>query len=234
MAHGRDSAVTAAPQPRAAATGGNDSNDSSRANGDATTSPLATPAPRRLVLAGVDFTGVGHDRGRPSASVVLVELSDFGCPYCGEFALETLPALDWEYVQSGKVLFKYVPFIAGTFRHSREATRAAECAAEQGRFWTMSDRIFETQSEWRRGNAADAQMAALAGTTGADSARFAACYASGRTEARTARATDLADQLGVRITPSFLVNDRPVQGALPLAEFRKVIDAALLAATVER
>ena len=174
---------------------------------------------RRIVFGGVDFTGIGHDRGKASARVVVIDLSDFACPYCGEFARDVYPAIDRDYVQTGKVLFKYIPFLAG-FRHGTEATRAAECAGEQGQFWVMMDRLYVTQAEWKSGDVADAQMAALAGTVPLDTARFVSCYASRRTDARTARATALANEIGVRVTPSFLIDGHPVQGALPLAEFR--------------
>ena len=183
---------------------------------------------RRIEFGGVDFTGVGHDRGSQSAPVVLIDMSDFACPYCAEFSLKTYPALDREYVQTGKVLFKYIPFVVGSFRHGAQATRAAECAADQGQFWLMMDRIYSTQTEWKRGNAIDAQMAALAGTTPVDSARFSACYTDRRTEPRTERANELVNSIGLRVTPSFLVNGHPLQGALPLAEFRKQIETALL------
>lgn len=176
----------------------------------------------------MDFTGVGHDRGSAGASVVVIELSDFGCPYCGVFAGDVFPAIDREYVQTGKVLFKYVPFIAGSFPHAREATRAAECAGEQGQFWAMASDLFATQAEWKRGRAADAQMAALAATLPIDTAAFARCYADRHTDARTERGTRVANDLGVRVTPSFLIDGNPVQGALPLAEFRKQVETALL------
>lgn len=158
----------------------------------------------------------------------MIDLSDFACPYCGEFARDVYPTIDRDYVQTGKVLFKYIPFIAGSFRHAAEATRAAECAAEQGQFWLMMDRVYATQAEWKRGNVADAQMAALAGTIPIDTVRYATCYADRHTDARTARATAVANDIGVRVTPSFLVNGHPVQGALPLAEFRRQIETALL------
>ena len=191
--------------------------------------PAPAPTrPRRIVVGGVDFTGIGHDRGSQSAPVVLIDMSDYACPYCAEFSLKTYPALDREYVQTGKVLFKYIPFVVGSFRHGAQATRAAECAADQGQFWLMSDRIYSTQTEWKRGNAIDAQMAALAGTLPIDSTRFSACYADRRTEPRTERANELVNSIGLRVTPSFLVNGHPVQGALPLAEFRKQIETALL------
>ncbi|MEO7713877.1 MAG: thioredoxin domain-containing protein [Gemmatimonadaceae bacterium] len=183
---------------------------------------------RRIVFGGVDFTGIGHDRGSQSAPVVLIDMSDFACPYCAEFSLKTYPALDREYVRTGKVLFKYIPFVVGSFRHGEQATRAAECAADQGQFWLMLERIYSTQTEWKRGNAIDAQMVALAGTTPVDSARFSACYSERRTVARTERANELVNSIGLRVTPSFLVNGHPVQGALPLADFRKQIETALL------
>ena len=190
--------------------------------------PASTPSrPRRIVFGGVDFTDIGHDRGSRSAPVVLIDMSDFACPYCAEFSLKTYPALDREYVQTGKVLFKYIPFVVGSFRHGAQATRASECAADQGHFWVMLDRIYSTQREWKRGNAIDAQMAALASPP-IDSAKFSACYADRRTEPRTERANELVNSIGLRVTPSFLVNGHPVQGALPLAEFRKQIETALL------
>ncbi|CAN5786729.1 hypothetical protein BH11GEM2_BH11GEM2_41390 [soil metagenome] len=176
----------------------------------------------------MDFTVVGYDRGDQRAPVIMIDLSDFACPYCGEFAHDVFPTIDREYVQTGKVLFKYIPFVAGSFRHATEATRAAECTADQGQFWQMMERLYVTQAEWKNGNVADAQMAALAGTLPIDSAKFAACYASRRTDARTARATAVANDIGVRVTPSFLVDGHPVQGALPVAEFRKLIETALL------
>ncbi|MEO7456018.1 MAG: DsbA family protein [Gemmatimonadaceae bacterium] len=202
-----------------------------RARSDSTARRPA--APRHLVFNGVDITDIGYDHGNANAPVTVVDFSDFACPYCGEFARETYPVIERDYVRTGKVRFKYVPFLAG-FPHGREATRAAECAAEQGKFWQMYEHVYATQAEWRRGNGVDAQMAALAATISADSAKFAGCYRDGHTDARTARATGFANELGVRVTPSFLVNDRPVQGALPLAEFRKVIDAALLLAGIPR
>jgi protein-disulfide isomerase len=209
--------TTRAKQPRTTAA---KPSTPARASGNA-------PA-RHIEFGGVDFTGVGYDRGDQRAPVIMIDLSDFACPYCGEFAHDVFPTIDREYVQTGKVLFKYIPFVAGSFRHATEATRAAECTADQGQFWQMMERLYVTQTEWKNGNVADAQMAALAGTLPIDSAKFAACYASRRTDARTARATAVANDIGVRVTPSFLVDGHPVQGALPVAEFRKLIETALL------
>ncbi|MEO8335257.1 MAG: thioredoxin domain-containing protein [bacterium] len=198
---------------------------------DASPAAKKRPAARRRIMAGtLDVTNIGYDRGDPSAPIVVVEFSDFGCPYCAEFALQTFPALDSQYIATGKVLFKYVPFLVGTFRNSAEATRAAECVAEQDaeKVWPMMTQVYESQAGWKARGSPDALLGTLARSVRADSTRFAGCYADQHTDALTKAGTDAADYVGVRVTPSFLVNQRPVQGALPLAEFRKVIDAALL------
>ena len=216
----RGAADTTAPPPTAVG---------SASGKQATPGRRSANAPvRRIEFGGVDFTGIGYDRGNPAAPVVVIDLSDFACPYCGEFAHDVFPTIDRDYVKTGKVLFKYIPFVAGSFRHATEATRAAECTADQGQFWLMMERLYVTQAEWKSGNVADAQMAALASTLPIDSVKFASCYASKRTDARTARATAVANDIGVRVTPSFLVDGHPVQGALPIAEFRKLIETALL------
>ena len=195
-----------------------------------------TPSgPRHVLLGGVDLTGVGYDRGSVTAPVVMIDLSDFACPYCGEFSRETFPSIEREYVRTGKVFFKYVPFVVGSFPHSAEATRATECAADQGAFWPMMQRVYEAQGAWRSGGGDPYPvLSGIASAAGLDTARIRACYDSKRTDVRTARATSVATDLGVRVTPSFIVNERPIQGALPLAEFRKVIDAALLVSQLKK
>ena len=196
--------------------------------------PVRESGPRRVMLGNTDLTGIGYDRGSVTAPVVIIDFSDFGCPYCGQFSRETYPAIEREYVETGKVFFKYVPFVIGMFPHSQEATRATECAGDQGGFWPMMGLVYEAQAEWKRGGDPYLPLSGMAGVAGLDTVRFKACYASKQTDPRTARASKLASDLGVRVTPSFVVNERPIQGALPLADFRKVIDAALMVSRLKK
>lgn len=201
---------------------------------NATTTPAATasasvaPAgPRRVVFHGVDLTGVGYDQGSPTAPVVLVNFSDFGCPFCARFTHETYPAIDRDYVKTGKVFFKYVPFVMGMFPNGGQAARAAECAAEGGRFWPMHDWLYAEQRAWKGTRAPYELFQGEAKAVGLDAGQFDACYAKEGMHPRTRQANAAAEALGVRVTPSFLVGDRGVEGALPLAQFRELLDAAL-------
>lgn len=218
-----DSAIKAAAPPK---TAGNSAAPSAAREEAAT--PRAKTAPRRVEVGGVDLTGLGYDVGNPAAPVVLVNFSDFGCPYCGSFARETYPAIEREYVRTGKVFFKYVPFALGMFPNGAEAARAAECAADAGRFWPMHDSLYANQPEWKKARAPVGIFQRYAAGLGLERRHFAACYADREVHTRTRRNNEAAEALGIRVTPSFLVNDRPIEGALPIADFRRVIDAALL------
>lgn len=193
--------------------------------------PVQPAAPRRVVVEGVDLTGVGYDVGSPTAPVVLVNFSDFGCPYCASFARETYPAIDQEFVRTGRVMFKYVPFALGTFLNGKQAARASECAAEQQRFWPMHAALYEQQRAWKNTIHAYPVFRAAALRLGLDEPAFARCYDTRRTDVRTERASILAKQLGVRVTPTFFVDGRRVEGALPLAQFRLVLGEAVRAKT---
>lgn len=179
--------------------------------------------PRRVLVNGIDLTGIGYDVGNPMAPIVLVNFSDFGCPYCGTFARQTYPSLDKEFVRTGKVFFKYVPFVMGMFPNGAEAARAAECAADQGRFWPMHDALYGAQAEWKSTRSPEPLFQRHAAAIGLDTAVFSACYADRRTDQRTDRANDRATRLGIRATPTFFVNDQQIEGALPLEVFRQVL-----------
>lgn len=175
---------------------------------------------------GTSLDGVGHDRGRRDAPVEVVEFSDFGCRYCARFAAETFPSLDAEFIQPGRVRWKLVPFVLGTFRNSREAAEAAECAAEQGAFWPMHDRLFVSRGEWSGERRPWERLRRYAAELRLDTARFAACAAGRAARRRVKRHGDAAARLMVRATPTFFVNGRRVEGAIPLPLFRQVLAEA--------
>jgi protein-disulfide isomerase len=165
----------------------------------------------------------GFDRGDPAAPLLVVEFADFGCPACAEFARETWAAIDSEFVQGGRVRWKFVPFVLGPFRHAEAAARAALCAAEQGAFWPMADRLYADQRVWSVPRNPKAAFQALARGLGLDSARFEHCSGDERVARQVQDLTRLARRQKVNATPTFLVGERRIRGALPLALFRQVL-----------
>lgn len=172
---------------------------------------------------------IGYDMGDPDAPILVIEFSDFGCPYCARFALDTYPILHREFVMTGKVHWKFVPFVMGTFPNGTEAARAAECAAEQGehRFWTMHDRLFERQSEWKSTSSPETLFRDLATEIGLDQAKFASCFDEDRVGSRVRRHNQVASSLGVHATPTFFINGTMVRGALPVEQFRMILNDVL-------
>ncbi len=197
--------------------------------------PSGGPGPDPVVAAaeesvpGVPLEEIFHEMARPGATITVVEFSDFGCEYCGHFHRETLPALRRDYIATGKVRWRMVPFVLGIFPNGTEAMRAATCAAEQGdeAFWAMQDTLFARQDDWMESTHVDQLFRGFAAVAGADGDTFTACYEGPRSADRVAAARALAARTGVRSTPTFFVEGQMIQGALPEAEFRRVLDAAL-------
>ena len=171
----------------------------------------------------------GHDRGATRAAVTVLEFADFGCRYCASFATESYPQLATEFIQTGKVRWRYVPFVLGMFPNGEQAARAAECAAEQGTagFGRMHDRLYAGRPEWENRMEPDALFRSYAAAAGLNPARFASCYASDRPAERLRKSNALADRLAVRSTPTFFINGYRIEGALPAGQFRAVLLDAL-------
>lgn len=169
----------------------------------------------------------GFVRGDSTAPLTVVEFGDFGCSACAQFARETLPVLDAEFVQTGRVRWRFVPFVLGPFRHSGDAAKAALCAGEQDAFWGMHDVLYERRNEWMDPRDALPIFQAFAAEVNIDGGAFARCYSRDETGDRIKRFTQLARKLGVRATPTFFVRDQPVLGALPADAFRRVLEEAL-------
>lgn len=173
----------------------------------------------------IDLRKIGYSRGAEDAPVTVYEFSDFGCPFCGMFARGTYPELHEEFVATGKVRWTYVPFVMGMFPNGAESARAAECAAEQEKFWEMHDLLYAKQNEWKASRSPERLVNGYAAELGLNADEFASCYREDRGGARTAINNRAADALRVRATPSFFVNGRLVEGALPAEQFRQLLQA---------
>lgn len=176
--------------------------------------PLATARAQAL-------DQMGYDRGRKDAPVEVIEFIDLGCSQCARFDAETYPALEREFVTSGKVRWKTVVFVLGTFRHSAFAAEAAECAGEQGKIVPMADALLRRQKEWKAPISVPRDLfASIARSVRVDTAQFNACVQSERMRERVRRHKQAAQVLGVYGTPTFFVQRRQrILGAIPGPQF---------------
>lgn len=159
--------------------------------------------------------------GPADAKVTIVEFLDYQCPFCHR-AQESLDVVLKEY--EGKVRFVHRDYLLGKPR-SLAAARAARCAGEQGRFWEYHRGLLV-----QAGDFSDADLVDRAKGLGLDGARFASCAATDRFDADIQSATEAGGDLGVSGTPTFFINGRRAVGALPVEQFREIIDAELAAA----
>lgn len=185
---------------------------------------LAPPAAAQS--RGVSVAGLGHDVGSETAKVYVVEFGDFGCGYCAKFNNETYPRIDATYIQKGVVRWKMVPYVTGMFKHSREVSEAAECAAEQDAFWKMNDLLYAKKKEWTTTNDIKGLITRYAAQLKLNSGMFARCLMNPQIRTRIERNTAIAQQLNIRGTPTFFVNGRIIPGAIPFELFQQVINEA--------
>jgi protein-disulfide isomerase len=173
----------------------------------------------------VNLARLGFNEGDEDGAVVqVIEFSDFGCVYCASFHIETYPALHEEFIQGGDVVWKYIPITLAGFPNADRAAIAGECAGEQERFAPMRDRLYETREEWMASDDPDGFLTRHAGEVGLDRDAFAQCMAeSEQARRRIEDGTRIAQELGVRGTPTFIVQGHPVQGAPPLEPFQQVL-----------
>ena len=119
----------------------------------------------------------GLAMGDPNAPIVVEEYSDFQCPFCKKFSDELEPPIVKDFIETGKVLFKYIPFrVIGS--ESDAAASAAYCAAEQNKFWEYHDILFANHTGEQVGDFTDKRLLAFAEKIGLNYDEFRTCYTS--------------------------------------------------------
>lgn len=189
---------------------------------------LATPIDTTLLEGGeptltIDLLGV--NTGSVEAPVKVIEFVDFGCGFCRRFQLETFPTVREEFIETGMLEWKLLPFVSGVFANSHVVTLGAECALAQDPrvFAAFTNRLWVQQSDWKGSADPEALAREWMAELGADVAAYDSCLLDATRQQRVTSATALADQLGIRATPTFwIVGAGPVQGALPIDAFRQL------------
>lgn len=172
----------------------------------------------------------GSAVGAAEAPVVIVNYSDFACPYCADFARTTSQQLRENYIAAGDVYleFRSVGLLLGA-PASALAAEAAYCAADQEAFWPYHDIIFANQAELFANPQADISptLKVFAELLELDQETFDSCLDSGTYRQRVQQDEIDARAAGVSGTPSFVINGTLLRGSQPMSSFQQVIESEL-------
>ena len=173
--------------------------------------------------------------GNLNAPIIIIEFSDFQCPFCARFHVETLPLIMNEYINENqvKLVFKDFP-IQSIHPNALPASMASECANEQGKFEEMYHMLFEKQKEWNNQNTDNViiTFTQYALEIGLEEEKFDYCLKNGTYIEEIQKDLDDGRTYGITGTPGFFVgNDQigfiELKGAQPFENFKKVIDSQL-------
>jgi protein-disulfide isomerase len=174
-------------------------------------------------------------KGSATAPVTVYEMSDFQCPYCRQFAHETFPTLERTYINTGKVRWVFINFpLTDVHEHASAAAQLALCAAQQKGFWRMHDLLFLHQEIWAPLKEAGPFFVSLADSAKISKPALLACLESPGTLQAVMADAEGAARSGASSTPTFYIEGGLVEGAQPLAVFRKVLDSVYAAKVAKK
>jgi len=199
-----------------------------KADSAAATAPAAAPAAAPAVAGKLDpVTDKDHVRGDyKKAKVVLVEYSDFQCPYCGKHD-PTMQQIVKDY--GDQVAWVYRHFPLSFHPNAVPVALASECASEQGKFWEFADAMYAGQSDNLSTDAATATafVNKTASSLKLDTKKFNDCVSSAKYQSVVDANAASGKTAGVNGTPATYINGTLVSGAVPYASMKKMIDDAI-------
>lgn len=163
-------------------------------------------------LATVDDPSLGPR----SATVVIVEFADFGCPYSEEssFVVRELAA---QYPDDVRFIYRDFP-LSDIHPIAQKAAEAGECAQDQGKFWEYHDKLYQNQSSLTQD-----RLVEFATELNMNTYQFETCLDSGRYADEVIEDYQAGVEAGVRGTPTFFVNGNRIPGAIP----KDILDAII-------
>lgn len=167
-----------------------------------------------LILAGcVDTTGISpasskQPKGNPQSVAVVTEYADLECPACRAAHQSIIGPLLQKYGNQIRYDYKHFP-LRSIHRYTMELAEAAECAADQGKFWEFVDSAFENQQQLAKGKAAEWGRALVT-----DVDLFSRCVRSHIKEKAIMAEYDEGVAMSVQGTPSFFVNGKAIPSTL--------------------
>jgi protein-disulfide isomerase len=167
--------------------------------------------------------------GEVDAPVVMINYSEYQCPFCGKFARDTKPELVERYVEEGilRIEWRDFPYLGP---ESITSAKAGFAAGQQDSFWEFHDAMFADQQPPNSGRLTEDYLLDKAEQLGLDVERFRADMSSKEAAATVRQDFDEGQEIGVTGTPAFIVNGRPIMGAQPTEVFVDAVEQAAEAA----
>ncbi|MEO7458241.1 MAG: DsbA family protein [Gemmatimonadaceae bacterium] len=168
----------------------------------------------------------GYVIGSPTAPIEILEFADFECPGCGQFATLTEPDIRTRLINTGQIRMRYLDYPLPMHKNTWDASLAAACANDQGKFWEMHDAIFQNQDKWN-GEATSrprGPLGELAKGLGLDMAKYGSCMEAETHRAQIAGNLAEAERRQIGQTPTFVIGGKVIPGALPFDQFKKLVD----------
>jgi len=198
--------------------------------------PLTNEREAGKIQEMVEVSPVGpndHILGNPNAPIILVEYSDYDCPFCKKFH-ETMSRIITEYGADGRVAWVYRHFpLPQLHPNAPTLAQASECVAELGgneAFWKFSDLIFAERGTNEQTDIS--RLPEFVEKSGIDVDLFETCLASGKYEGLVADSAAEAVASGATGTPHTIViagdQEGVISGAQPYATVKQIIDNLLL------
>jgi protein-disulfide isomerase len=194
---------------------------STRSSAQVNASPVDTTLP--------SVKSEGYVMGSPTAPVEVTEFGDFECPACGRFAVITEPDVRKNFIDAGKIRWRFIDYPLSMHRNTWQASRAAACADEQGKFWPFHDLLYQNQDRWNTEATSnpDKVMKGYGRQLGLNTQQFDQCVDSKKYQAKIQAHLALAEKRKVGSTPTFVIGDQQVASALPYDQFKGFVDSAL-------
>ena len=198
--------------------------------------PSQKPAPQQppqINVEGTEFNiGDNPVLGIESAKLIVVEFTDYQCPFCGRYTRETFPEVRKQYIDKGQIRYAVIDQPLPIHPEAAKAAEASHCAEDQGKFWEMHEAMMANQDALK-------DLSSYAKTLKLNVRQLDDCLNTEKYAAGVKSNIELALKLGVNGVPGFIIgtvdeNDprkvtgiSMIRGAMPIGAFQQELDAVL-------
>ena len=193
----------------------------------------ARPSPSGPVIKDVEFEiGDNPVKGSSSAKLILVEFTDYECPFCGRYVRDTFPHILNQYIDRDLIQYTVIDLPLPMHPNAEKAAEASHCAGEQGKFWEIHELMMSKQESL-------GDLSSYAASLNLDVQKFNDCVSTWKYTGAVNRNIALAQKLGINAVPGFIIGRvdpsnsgkvtglSKIQGAMPFASFQAELNAAL-------